>query len=98
MIDGREYPAERLALAARGIDLNRDFVLRYGGSEYVGGEAMFVLASLGTRRTALRKMNAFLFRSRRFSRVAYPVLRFGRYALLRFLGRPTMRDDLGPAS
>jgi DCC1-like thiol-disulfide oxidoreductase len=87
MVDARDHPEVVADFSSRGVDLNRDFVLRYRKVEYVGGEAMFVLASLGARNNLLRRVNGFLFGSRAFAMTAYPLLRFGRRALLRLLGR-----------
>jgi predicted DCC family thiol-disulfide oxidoreductase YuxK len=93
LTDAREHPELVRRYAARGIDLNRDFVLRVGETEYAGGEAMFVLAGLGTRLGFFRKANAALFRFRGVSAVLYPVLRLGRLALLYCLGRPPIRTN-----
>jgi predicted DCC family thiol-disulfide oxidoreductase YuxK len=90
LIDARQHPNMVDSFARRGINLDRDFVLRFGEAEYVGGEAMFVLASLGTRNSLGREVNARLFRSRRVTLLLYRVLRVGRYALLFLLGRPAI--------
>jgi predicted DCC family thiol-disulfide oxidoreductase YuxK len=86
-IDARERPEIVKAYSDRGIDLNRDFVLRLGDAEYIGGDAAFVLASLGAQGNFLRRLNARLFRSRAFSHVVYRVMRVGRRILLFVLGR-----------
>jgi predicted DCC family thiol-disulfide oxidoreductase YuxK len=86
-IDAREHPEIVRAYSNRGIDLNRDFVLRLGTAEYVGGDAVFVLASLGTKFNFFRRLNARLFRSRSVSHVVYRVMRIGRRFLLLLLGR-----------
>jgi predicted DCC family thiol-disulfide oxidoreductase YuxK len=89
-IDAREHPEIVRECLARGIDLNRDFVLRVGSAEYVGGDAAFVLASLGMKGNFLRKLNSRLLRSRSVARVIYRVMRVGRMALLLLLGRPRL--------
>ena len=86
-IDAREHPEIVRAFSDRGVDLNRDFVLRLGTAEYIGGDAVFVLASLGTKWNFLRKLNARLFRSRSVSHAVYRVMRIGRRFLLLLLGR-----------
>jgi len=93
MTDAREHPELVRDYASRGIDLNRDFVLRLGETEYAGSEAMFVLARLGSRNSLFRRMNAAIFRSRFISKALYPALRQGRLALLHMLGRPPIRVD-----
>lgn len=86
-IDAREHPEIVREYLARGIDLNRDFVLRVGEAEYVGGDAAFVLASLGTKGNFFRRLNFRLLRSRAVSQVVYRVMRVGRRLLLLLLGR-----------
>jgi predicted DCC family thiol-disulfide oxidoreductase YuxK len=86
-IDAREHPEIVREFSDRGIDLNRDFVLRLGKAEYIGGDAVFVLASLGTKWNFFRKLNARLFRSRSVSHAVYRVMRIGRRFLLLLLGR-----------
>ena|ERR1700729_323510 len=92
LTDARRHPELVTDYAARGIDLNRDFVLRVGGREYAGGEAMFVLAALSTPNSTFRRFNAALFRSRVVSLLLYPALRLGRAVLLFILGRPPIRS------
>jgi predicted DCC family thiol-disulfide oxidoreductase YuxK len=86
-IDARNHPEIVRAYRDRGIDLNRHFVLRMGAAEYIGGDAVFVLASLGTKRTFFRRLNVRLFRSRAVARVVYRFMRVGRRLLLLLLGR-----------
>jgi len=87
LIDAREHPEIVREYADRDIDLNRDFVLRLGNAEYVGGDAVFVLATLGTKWNLFRKLNARLFRSRSVAHAVYRVMRIGRRFLLLLLGR-----------
>ncbi|HEX4861546.1 MAG TPA: DCC1-like thiol-disulfide oxidoreductase family protein [Rhizomicrobium sp.] len=93
LTDARAHPDLVTAYAARGIDLNHDFVVRVGAREYHGGEGMFVLTALSTSNSFFGKLNAALFRSRTMSLFLYPVLRFCRAVLLFFLGRPPIRSS-----
>ena len=93
LIDARQHPDMVASFARRGIDLNRDFVLRVGDAEHVGGEAMFVLAALGTTNTIARKINAVVFRSRVVSLLLYRSMRAGRHLLLFCLGRPLIQSS-----
>jgi predicted DCC family thiol-disulfide oxidoreductase YuxK len=85
--DAREHPEIVRAYLDREIDLNRDFVLRLGKAEYVGGDAVFVLASLGTKWNLCRQLNARLFRFRCVAHAVYRLMRVGRRCLLLLLGR-----------
>jgi predicted DCC family thiol-disulfide oxidoreductase YuxK len=93
MIDARALGNGLDAYSARGINLDRDLVVRYLGCEYVGGDAMFVLARLGSRGILAMALNAILFGNRRISRLVYPVLRAARLLLLRVLGRPRIHEN-----
>jgi predicted DCC family thiol-disulfide oxidoreductase YuxK len=88
LIDARGKPELLDRYAARGIDLNRDFVLRVNNKEYSGADAMAALAALGERRTFGRRITAAIFRSQALASLLYPLLRIGRYALLCVLRRP----------
>lgn len=90
LVDARLRPEIVQEYALRGIDLNRDFVLRVRSGEYVGSEAAFMLASLGSRSNAFRKLNRLLLGSRAASRAVYRVMRVGRRLLLLMLGRPPL--------
>lgn len=90
LVDARTRPDLVREFAARGIDLDRDFVLRLGDAEYVGGDAMFVLASLSGRANLLRRASLRLFRHRRVANALYPALRAGRRLLLFLLGRKAL--------
>jgi predicted DCC family thiol-disulfide oxidoreductase YuxK len=93
-VDARGHPEIVRAYSDRGIDLNRDFVLRLGTAEYIGGDAMFVLASLGAKWSVFRQLNARLFSSRSVAHVVYRLMRVGRRLLLLLLGRrPLERHD-----
>lgn len=90
LVDARQHPEITKQYAARGIDLNREFVVRLDDAEYSGGDAVFVLASLGGRHSWFRRLTWLLFRSRAVSRVLYVPLRLGRRLLLLALRRPPL--------
>jgi predicted DCC family thiol-disulfide oxidoreductase YuxK len=87
LIDARGQPELVSQYAARGIDFDRDFVLRVGRTEYVGSEAAMVLAALGARHGVFRRLNYLLFCSTALGPILYALMRGGRRALLLLLGR-----------
>jgi predicted DCC family thiol-disulfide oxidoreductase YuxK len=91
-VDARTNPDWVRKLEALGFDLDDGMVLELNGEYYHGAEALNVLALMGSRSSAFNKLNAFLFRSRTVSRVAYPFLRAGRNAALFLLGRSRIAD------
>ena len=69
-------------IKARGIDIDTGTVIKFAGHYYHGGDAMVVMALLGSRAGWFNRMNAHLFRSKSFARLCYPVIRSGRNSLL----------------
>ena len=67
-------------------DLNEGMALKTGGRHYLGGDALHVLALLSGGRGIFSTMNRLLFGSRTTARIAYPLLKLGRRALLRLKG------------
>jgi predicted DCC family thiol-disulfide oxidoreductase YuxK len=81
---------------AAGLDLDEGMVLKLDGRLYHGADCINMLALLSTPSSRFNRINAALFRSRTASRLMYPMLRTGRNAVLRLLGRtrisPRTRD------
>jgi predicted DCC family thiol-disulfide oxidoreductase YuxK len=90
LVDARSPDPLVEDLRAAGIDLDEGMVLKIGGRIYHGDECVHMLALLSTPVGLFNRMNAALFRSRTASRALYPVLRTGRNAILRLLGRSKM--------
>jgi predicted DCC family thiol-disulfide oxidoreductase YuxK len=74
-------------LKQSGFDLDQGMVLVMGDRRYHGADCVHMLAMLSTPVGAFNRLNAAVFRSRTASRLLYPVLRSGRNAVLRLLGR-----------
>ena len=74
-------------LRSAGYDLDEGMVLKYGGRTYHGADCIMMLAMLSTPVGPFNRVNAAIFRSPTASRLLYPVLRTGRNAVLRLLGR-----------
>ncbi len=75
-------------ILAAGLDMDEGMVLKMDGRLYHGDQCMHRLALLSTPSTRFNRLNRALFRSRTMSRLLYPILRGGRNAVLRLLGRP----------
>src|SRR5262245_26139808 len=74
-------------LRRRGFDLDAGMVLIIGDEYFHGDEALHRLALMSTRYGWFNRLNAWLFSNRTLSHFAYPLLRAGRNAGLRLLGR-----------
>ena len=70
-----------------GLDLDEGMVLKIDGRLYHGDECLHMLALLSTPSSLFNRFSAAVFRSRTASRLLYPVLRSGRNAALRAMGR-----------
>ena len=69
-------------------DLNDGMVLKIDERFFHGDEALRALALLADRRKAFGALNRLLFHSRAAARLAYPILKLGRRALLKIKGVP----------
>ena len=75
-----------------GLDLDEGMVVVHKGQLYHGADALHLMATLAPRRGFKNRLNRLMFGNRTVSRLSYPVLRAGRNALLRLLGRTKIRD------
>lgn len=87
LIDARTRPDLVRQHAAEGRDINEGMILRFDDNTWFGGDVLNRLALLSTRSDAFNRLNAAVFRHPRLSRLLYPLLRGGRNAALRLLGR-----------
>lgn len=80
----------------RGVILDQEMALVIGDEIYSGGDCINRLALMSTSSGAFNRINAALFSSPKFSRLAYPVLRCGRNLALRALGRDQIKTGSRP--
>ncbi|MDF3607124.1 DUF393 domain-containing protein [Paracoccus sp. DMF-8] len=83
LIDARSGDLRVAELRAQGVDFDSGMAVRHGGRLCHGAEAMALLSALSSGRGPL----IWLMRAPRRAALVYPVLRAGRGALLRLLGR-----------
>lgn len=87
IVDARQDSEIMGEISNNGIDMDQGMVLKMNGQLYHGADAMHALALIGTQSGLFNRINYWVFRSKRASRVLYPVLRFFRNLLLKLLGR-----------
>jgi len=92
LVNAREGGALVEDLRRRGFDLDGGMVLMLGDEYFHGDEALHRLALMSTRYDWFNRLNAWLFSNRTLSRCAYPLLRAGRNAVLRLLGRRSISE------
>lgn len=79
-------------VTAAGLDIDQGMVLKMGDTLYYGADAIHALSLLSTRSGIFNRMSFWLFRSKRLSRLLYPVLRSGRNLLLKLLGKSKINN------
>jgi predicted DCC family thiol-disulfide oxidoreductase YuxK len=87
LVDARSGGPHVDAVVAAGYDLDEGMVLKFHGRYYHGADCMHMIALLSTPSTWFNRFNGILARSPRRIALLYPVLRAGRNATLRLLGR-----------
>jgi predicted DCC family thiol-disulfide oxidoreductase YuxK len=87
LLDARAPAAEVDAARAAGYVLDQGMLLRLDGVDYYGADCLQRLALLSSRSTFFNRLSYALLRSPAVARWSYPVLRLGRNAVLRLLGR-----------
>jgi predicted DCC family thiol-disulfide oxidoreductase YuxK len=92
LIDAREGGPIVEELQRAGVDLDEGMVLKLDDRLYHGHDCIHVLALLSTPSGLFNRINAAVFRSAPTARMLYPVLRAGRNAVLRLLGRGKIRQ------
>ena len=87
LVDARSADPVVAEAVAAGLDLDRGMVLKMDGRLYYGDECVHILSLLSTPSGFFNRAMRFLFRSRRITRVVYPMMVAGRNATLWLLGR-----------
>ena len=80
------------AVQDRKLDLDEGMVLIYQDSFFHGQDALHVMAFLGSGSGWFNRLNALLFKSKTAAKFSYPILRFFRNGLLRFVGVDKIRN------
>lgn len=92
LLDARQGGAVVARLQQAGIDLDEGMALVDGDRILHGDACLHALASMSTSSDLFNRLNAAIFRNRTATRLLYPVLRSGRNATLRLLGRKKLRQ------
>ncbi len=87
LINAREGGAMVADVCSRGYVIDEGMVLVMEGQYYYGDDCLNRLALLSSRQGWFNRLNYWLFKSPRLSRLSYPLLRTGRNAVLWCLGR-----------
>jgi predicted DCC family thiol-disulfide oxidoreductase YuxK len=92
LVDARDGGPIMDEITAAGLDIDQGMVVKIGGRLYYGSDAIHVLALLGTNSGAFNRVSHLAFKYRPVARVLYPILRFFRNLLLKYLGRTKINN------
>ncbi len=87
LVNARSGDPRVQEVVSAGLDLDEGMVLKYGGRLYHGADCLNMLSLLSSRSGLFNRLIAFAFAQPDVARLAYPVLRAGRNATLKLLGR-----------
>ncbi len=96
LINARDGGQEVERLVREGYDLDEGMALLWQGEVYHGADCINRIALLSTSSGIFNRINAAIFRSPTLSKLLYPMLRAGRNAVLRLLGRTRIRAPEAP--
>jgi predicted DCC family thiol-disulfide oxidoreductase YuxK len=96
LANAREHPALVEEVRRLGYNVDEGMVLKLNGRYYYGADCIHALALLTTSAGWFNRINSMAFRSRAFSRFAYPILRAGRNLTLKLLGRSRLEPSPAP--
>lgn len=85
-------------LIAANLNLDEGMILKWEGKYYHGSDCIHMLALMTTPSTMFNRLNIIIFSSPVLARFLYPLLRAGRNAILRILGRSKINQTVTSAS
>ncbi len=92
IVNARESSAVMQEITAMGLDIDQGMVLKMDDQLYYGTDAIHALALISSRSGMLNRFNYWIFKSKRASRILYPLMRDGRNLLLKLLGRTKINN------
>ena len=92
IVDAREPSQVMDEITAMELDIDQGMVLKLDEQIYYGPDAIHMLSLIGTRSGILNRLNYLFFGSRILAKLFYPVLKFCRNLLLKFLGRTKINN------
>lgn len=92
LIDAREDSAIMAEITAQGMDIDQGMVLKIEDQLYYGADAIHMLSLLSSRSGIFNRLNYWVFKSKRLSRIFYPALRACRNLLLKLLGKTRINN------
>jgi predicted DCC family thiol-disulfide oxidoreductase YuxK len=85
LVDAREASSVMDEITEMGLDIDQGMVLKVDGQIYYGPDAIHAISLLGTRSGFFNRVNFWVFRSKRMSKILYPIFKACRNILLKVL-------------
>jgi len=92
LVNARDASAVMDEITAQGLDIDQGMVLKVGKVLHYGSDAIHELSLMSSPSGAFNRLNYWMFRSRRLSRILYPGLRFFRSLLLKALHKTKINN------
>lgn len=92
LVNARENSPILKTITARGLDIDQGMVVVVEDNFYYGDQAINVLSLMSSRNGIFNRFNYWAFRSKRISRLLYPLLRSCRNFLLKILGKTKINN------
>lgn len=92
LVDARAGGPAMARITKAGLDIDEGMVLIAGDEIYYGSDAIHALSLLSTRSGLFNRINFLVFRSKRLSKLLYPVLRSCRNLALKLLRKTRINN------
>lgn len=92
LVDAREPSDIMTEITRRGMNIDHGMVVIIKDEFYYGSDAIHILSLLSSRSDLFNRLNFFIFKSKRVSRVLYPILKNCRNLALWLLGIPFIKN------
>lgn len=92
LVDAREDTPIMREITDAGFDIDDGMVLKMGDQLYYGADAVHALSLISSRSGIFNRLNYWVFKSERVSRLFYPVLKTGRAILLKILRKKKINN------
>jgi len=92
IVNAREDTEIMREITGQGLDIDDGMVLKMGGKLYYGPDAIQALALISSRSGIFNRLNFWIFKSPRVSRVLYPLLAGCRGLLLKLMRKSRINN------
>jgi len=92
LVNARLESAIVAEITNAGLNIDQGMVLKIQDNLFYGADAIHALSLISSRSGLFNRINYWLFRSKYFSNIAYPFLRFFRNILLRILRKEKINN------